>query len=129
MLSFIMSLSLQCLYILLCLTLWDPMDYRLPGSSVRAILQAKLLEWVAISSSRWSSPHRDWTHISCLAGRFFTTEPPGKPCPLLYLQTDSMDMSLSKVWEIVKDREGWCDVVHGVAKSWIWLNNWTTMTC
>ena len=42
--------------------------------------------------------------------------------------TNSMDISLSKLREIVKDREGWYVVVHGVAKSWTRLSNWTTMT-
>ena len=39
---------------------------------------AKILEWVAISFSRGSSPTRDWTQVSCVTGRFFTTEPPWK---------------------------------------------------
>ena len=43
------------------------------------ILQARILEWVAISFSRGSSWPRDWTHVSCIAGGFFTTEPVGKP--------------------------------------------------
>ena len=61
-----------------------------PGFSVHRIFQARVLEWVAISFSRGSSWPRDWTQVSCIAGRCFTlwatreadslpAEPPGKP--------------------------------------------------
>ena len=42
--------------------------------------------------------------------------------------TDSMDMGFSKLQEIVKHREAWCAVVHGVAKNWSWLSTWPTTT-
>ena len=56
----------------LCPILCDPMDCSLSGSSVHGILQASILEWVAVHFSRGSSRSKDWTRISCLAKRFFT---------------------------------------------------------
>ena len=55
-----------------CLTLRDPMDCSPPGSSVYGILQARILEWVAMPFSRGSSWPRNWTQVSWIAGRFFT---------------------------------------------------------
>ena len=54
-----------------CPTLCHPMDCSLPGSPVHGILQARILEWVAISFSRGSFQPRDQTQVSCIAGRFF----------------------------------------------------------
>ena len=51
---------------------WDPMDYSLQGSSVHGIFQARVLEWVAVSFSKGSSQPRNWTRVSCIAGRCFT---------------------------------------------------------
>ena len=60
-----------CVCTQLCLTLWDPMNCNPPGSSVHGIFQARILEWVATSSSR------DWTHVSWISRLvfffFFTT--------------------------------------------------------
>ena len=50
----------------LCLTLCDCVDCSPPGSSVHGIFQARIVEWVAISFSRGSSPSRDWTCVSCI---------------------------------------------------------------
>ena len=54
-----------------CPTLCDPMDCSPPSSSVHGILQARILEWVAISFSRGSSRPRDRTQVSFIAGRCF----------------------------------------------------------
>ena len=67
--------SARVLVIQSCPTLCDPMDCSPPGSSVCGILQARILEWVAMPSSRGSSRPRYWTCISWvsrIAGRFFT---------------------------------------------------------
>ena len=67
----------------LCLTRCDSMDCSPPGSTVRGISQAKILEWVAISSHRGNLPNPEikptslWSPV--LAGGFFTIAPPGKP--------------------------------------------------
>ena len=70
---------LACMCALFCLTLCNPTDCSQSGSSVHGISQARIPGWVAISFSRESSRPTDRICISCTAGRFFTTEPPGKP--------------------------------------------------
>ena len=53
-------------------TFSNPMDCSLPGSSVHRILEARILDWIAISFSKESSQSRDWTWITCIASRLFT---------------------------------------------------------
>ena len=68
------TVSPRCVSVFLaqsCLTLRDPIDCSLPGSSVPGILQAGILEWVAISFSRRSSQPRDQNWVSHIAGRRF----------------------------------------------------------
>ena len=76
-----MHVSICCcsLFAQSCPTLCNPIDCSPPDFPVHRISQAKILEWVAISFSRGSFRSRDHTCISCTAGGFFTTEPPGKP--------------------------------------------------
>ena len=69
----------MCVYICFCCVRWsvcptlcDPINYSPPESSVHGILQATILEWIAIPFSRGSSQPRDQTWVSCIAGRFFT---------------------------------------------------------
>ena len=62
-----------------CPTLCDSMHCSLPGSSVHRILQARIMEWVAVPFSRGSAQSRGWTPVSCITGGFLPSEPPGKP--------------------------------------------------
>ena len=80
----------RCVVAKSCPILCDPMDCSLPGSSVHGTLQPRILEWVAISFSR-DLPHTGIEPMSpALAGRFFTTEPPGKPDEWLGITLCSM---------------------------------------
>ena len=72
-----MHISQKCLEVKVSvtqsyLTLSNPMDCSLPGSSIHGILQARISKWVAMPSSRGSSPSRDRTQVSHIVGRFFT---------------------------------------------------------
>ena len=62
-----------------CPTLCDPVDCSPPESTVHGILQARILEWVAISFSRGSSQLGDRTQVSCFGWWILYIEPPGKP--------------------------------------------------
>ena len=71
MLHDLVFLSVLFLVTQSCLSLCDPMDCSPPGFSFHAILQARILEWVAMPSSRGSSQPRNPTQVSCIAGEFF----------------------------------------------------------
>ena len=74
---FLHLLTVKCVKVAQsCPTLCNPMDCSPPGSTVRGILQARVLEWVAIPFSRGSSETRDWTRGSCTIGRFLTVWAP-----------------------------------------------------
>ena len=93
-----------------CPTLHDPVDCSLPGSSVHGVLQARVLEWFAISFSRRSSQPRDRTQVSRIAGRCFTIWATREaqwairifwklsPCQLNSLQISSPSHRLSFLW-------------------------------
>ena len=88
------------------------MDCSPSGSPVHGILQARILEWVAIPFSKGSSQPRDPAQVSCIAGEFFTTKPPGKPlgtCTLIYLK-----------WVTNKDLE----YSSGNPAQCMWLPGW-----
>ena len=73
-----------------CLILCDPMDCSPPGSSVHGILQARILEWVAIPFSRGSFQPRDWTCVFCIGRRIL--------CCLSHHGSPELFLSIPKLW-------------------------------
>ena len=92
------KLYLWVLVTQLCPTVCDPMDCFPPGSFIHGILQARILEWAAIPFSEGSSWPRDWTRVSCLAGKFFTIWAITEACwYLLRLYSPSTNRYIAKV--------------------------------
>ena len=98
----------------LCLTLCNPMDCRPPGCSIHGILQTRILEWVAILFSREFSWPRDWTWVSCIAGRFFTvwatwSHLPGFKSQIFHLSSCLLSIHVSlSITQREKSSQGGC---------------------
>ena len=107
-----------------CPTLCNPMD-----CIVHGILQARILEWVAFPISRGSSQPGDWTQVSCIAGRLFTSWATGEALCFAggfqikgKFKTNGNPLQYSCL-ENPMDRRAWWATVHGVARVG---HDWTT---
>ena len=118
------------------------MDCGLLGYSLHGIFQARILEWVANSSSKGSSRPRDQTSISYIAGRFFTAELPGKPNVQLTMssifcssagQTQIFTSLLSSLWLL--NHQNWVEIlvllfthlgIHSLCSIQFWVH---TLCC
>ena len=94
----------------LCLAFCDPMDYSLPDSSVPGILQARIMEHVAISPSRRSSRHSGWTHVSCISciGRWVLYH-----CAYLGCPWEIFDTYKVRDYEASVESNGVCNYLKG----------------
>ena len=95
---------------------WDPTSCNLPGSSVQGTLQARILQWVAISFSRGSSQPRDLTKVFCIAGRFFTHWATREAC------YKGQDRDLKKTDTCRASGEGWPSSSRGSPSTSLFLS-------
>ena len=98
-----------------CLTLCDPMDCNLPGSSVHGIFQARIPELVAISFSRGSSQPRDWTWVSLIVGRHFTIWGTREVLVIFYFSTDHPIIWWCFCWDLGRSGAGASSLASGIA--------------
>ena len=110
------------------------MDCSPPGSSVHGILQARILEWVAISFSRGSSQPRDWTWVSCIAGRCFilwATRESQKAYRTWYSQEVSHP-STNQAWPCLASKIRWdraCSGLHTFINMWCCYMPFSLLCC
>ena len=93
------------------LTLCDPVDCNPTGSSVHGILQARILEWVAIPFSRGSSQPRNQTQVFCITGRYFTIwatrEAHQYVIPIIIIISSDKNIDWKRERERERERESW----------------------
>lgn len=107
--------------------------HRASPSSQKVLLASSALRASRVTLS-YILGHPGWGRISCSINMEIPSLPVSTwktPYLLMCLKwleriTDSMDMNLSKLWGIVKDRKAWHVAVHGATKIWTWLSEWTT---
>ena len=114
-----------------CLTLWDPVDCSLLGSSVHVISQARTLEWVALSFSRGSSWHRGQTQVSHIAGRFFSClSHQGSPILHMVVYICGVGNSNPLQYSCLENsmnRGDWQAAVCGITKRRAGMTEWLSM--
>ena len=113
-----------------CLTLCDPKNYSPPGSSVHGILQARILEWIAMSSSQGSSWPRDLLTSPALAGGFFTTS----AIPLYWEPKTLYYTYTNKSWEFCFAKHNrfahtWNEMTVGMLLATFQFHNFKNLMC
>ena len=104
-----------------CLTLCHPMDCSPAGPSDHGVLWARILEWVAISFSRGSSWFRDWTWVSCIAGRLLTTWAPREALRLAPPKLSQLIFCGSSMF---LTGTSWCETIRAKGYYRAWPRGW-----